>query len=204
MKLFSQSHSPFARKVVVLIHELGLDGIQIEHQETSPTNPNHTVRSANPLAKVPVLITPEHGPVYDSAVICEYLCNKAGDTSILPSSDELRFPALRQQALGAGLCEVGIAVRWETERRPEGLRYPKLRDGLIDKLVASYEDLEENPPEPGVVTIGTIALACAADWLAFRGLDTYAVPGARFANWLSGFTARDSMQATRYEGATFD
>lgn len=204
MKLLSQSHSPFARKVVVLIHELGLRDIEIEHQETSPTNVNADVRLANPLTEVPVLITAEHGPIFNSAVICDYLCHLSGDHTLLPHALDRRVVALRQQALASGICEVGIAVRWETERRPEALRYPKLRDGQISKIVAGYQYLEANPPVTGEVTIGTIALACALDWLAFRGLDAYAPPIGALADWLSDFTNRSSMQVTQYAGATHD
>ena len=41
MILLYQTHSPFARKVLVFAHECGLaDQLQVEHHETSPTNPN--------------------------------------------------------------------------------------------------------------------------------------------------------------------
>jgi hypothetical protein len=39
----------------------------------------------------------------------------------------------------------GIAVRWETVRRPARLRYTPLRDGYIQKLTATYDWLERNP-----------------------------------------------------------
>jgi len=73
MKLLAQSHSPFARKVVVLIEELGLQGISIEHHETSPTRPEPQVSAHNPLGQVPVLILEGGEAIFDSAVICRYL-----------------------------------------------------------------------------------------------------------------------------------
>ena len=203
MKLLSQSHSPYARKVVVLIHELGLSEIQIEHQETSPTNPNPIVSSLNPLGKVPVLLT-DGGAIYDSSVICDYLCASKQDTALLPSSLEARTRALQFQALADGLCDIGIAARWEMVRRPENLRFPRLRNGLLDKLDKSYAYLEENTPSSTEITVGTIALACALDWLAFRGFTIDCQNHPRLTTWLDEFIRRPSMKASVFEGETAD
>ena len=57
MQLLYQTHSPYARKVLVMAHEAGLAGrIEVIHHETSPTRRNEAVFAANPLGKVPVLI----------------------------------------------------------------------------------------------------------------------------------------------------
>lgn len=203
MKLLSQSHSPYARKVVVVVHELGCDDIAIEHQETSPTNPNPVVSAANPLGKVPVLLTDDEA-IYDSAVICEYLCHLNSDTRLLPSDFKARIRALRLQALADDLCATGIAARWEIERRPETLRYPLLRDGLLDKLTASFAFLEDTIPSEDDVTVGTIALACALDWLAFRGMAFDPARHPNLTTWFNRFVDRPSMRTSRFEGETFD
>ena len=53
MKLLYQSHSPYARKVLVAAHELGLAGeLEVIHHETSPLLPNDAVSARNPLGKV--------------------------------------------------------------------------------------------------------------------------------------------------------
>lgn len=67
LPLYSQSHSPYARKVVVFAREAGLAGrLAVLDHETSPTNRNDAVFAVNPLGKVPVLITPEAGAIFDS------------------------------------------------------------------------------------------------------------------------------------------
>ncbi len=49
MTLLYQTHSPFARKVLVFAHECGLaDQLQVEHHETSPTNPMRRSTTAIP------------------------------------------------------------------------------------------------------------------------------------------------------------
>ena len=52
-------------------------------------------------------------------------------------------------------------MRWETVRRPEALRYPPLRDGYMQKLVATYDWLERELDVDAPVHVGHIALATA-------------------------------------------
>ena len=73
MKLLYQTHSPYARKVLVFAHEAGLaERLSVVHQETSPTQRNEAVFAQNPLGKVPVLIRDDAQPLFDSDVICAY------------------------------------------------------------------------------------------------------------------------------------
>lgn len=140
LTLLYQSHSPYARKVLVSAHETGLaNRLDVIHHETSPTNRNDAVFAWNPLGKVPVLLTPDADALFDSVVICDYLDRLAGEGSLIPRDGPARYEALRLQALAQGLCDAGIAVRWETERRPETLRYPPLAEGQTTKLVEAYD-----------------------------------------------------------------
>ena len=204
MKLLYQTHSPFARKVLVAIYELGLSGISVEHQETSPTNANAEVFAANPLGKVPVLLLDDGEAIYDSSVICEYLDAIAGGSRLIPSELTARIGDLRLQALASGICEAGIAVRWETERRPEAMRYDKLRDGQLTKITVACRLLEGAPPVAGQVSLGTIALGTALDWLEFRNIVALDKTSPRLAAWLRDFCARPAMRRSSYAGATQD
>ncbi len=204
MKLLSQSHSPFARKVIVLIRELEIPDVTIEHHETSPTNANPTVFALNPLGKVPVLLREDNGVIYDSSAICEYLCERYDSGRMLPLDTEDRILARRLQALASGICETGIDLRWETVRRPEALRYNKLRDGQIQKLSACYAHLEQHCGLLETVNIGSIAIACALDWTRFRALDAHVPEHPKLTQWLEKFSERPSMRSTRYEGETQD
>ena len=54
MELIYQTHSPYARKVLVHAHEAGLAGhLRVVHHETSPTRRNDAVFALNPLGKWP-------------------------------------------------------------------------------------------------------------------------------------------------------
>ena len=72
MKLLYQTHSPYARQVLVLAHEVGLaDRLEVIHHETSPTRRNAAVFAVNPLGKVPVLVLDDGLALFDSAVISD-------------------------------------------------------------------------------------------------------------------------------------
>lgn len=205
MKLLYQTHSPYARKALVFALETGLaEQIQVAHQETSPTLRNELVFAENPLGKVPVLLRPGLPPLFDSDVICAYLDTLHHGRKLVPPAGETRWQALRLQAVAQGLADSGIAVRWETLRRPEPLRYPPLRDGYVQKLVASYDWLERELDVGAPLHVGHIALATVLDWLEFRQLPDFRENRPRLAAWFEAFAARPSMLATPLSGDTHD
>ena len=205
MKLLYQTHSPYARKALVFAHEAGLASqIEVMYHETSPTRRNDHVFAENPLGKVPVLIRPGQRPIFDSDVICAYLDTLHSGRKLIPQEGEARWDALRLQAVAQGLADAGIQIRWETVRRPEALRYPPLRDGYIQKLVTSYDWLEQELDVAAPVHVGHIALATVLDWLEFRELPGFREGRPRLATWFDGFARRPSMRATPLSGETHD
>lgn len=205
MDLLYQTHSPYARKVLVFAHEAGLAGrLRVIHHETSPTNRNDAVFAVNPLGKVPVLVLEGSEAIFDSVVICDYLNTLNQQRQLIPADGPRRWAALRMQAIAQGLCEAGIALRWETTRRPEHLRYPPLAEGMTTKLVESYDYLERDGVLDEPLHIGHIAVATALDWLAFRDLPDFETGRPRLSKWYRAFLQRPSMQATVYDGETHD
>lgn len=205
LKLYSQSHSPYARKTIVFAHEAGVaDRLDVIDHETSPTHRNPAIFAVNPLGKVPVLIAPEAGAIFDSLVICDYLDGLHDGPRLIPPAGPQRWRALRLHAIAQGLCDAGIALRWETLRRPEPLRYPPLQAGQRAKLVESYDLLERQEPLGGPVDIGQIGLATALAWLEFRELPDFRTKRPRLARWYEDFSQRPSMRVTAYHGETQD
>jgi len=203
LRLLYQTHSPYARKVLVFAHEAGLaDRIDVVYHETSPLVKNVEVFAANPLGKVPVLLRPGHPALFDSDVICAYLDGLAGARRLIPAEGETRWHVLRMQAMAQGIAEAGIALRWETVRRPESLRYPPLRDGFATKLDESYAWLDRELDSDGV-HLGHIAMATALDWIEFRDLRSFR-NHSRVSAWFDAFRRRPSMMATPLSGETHD
>jgi glutathione S-transferase len=204
MQLLYQAHSPYARKVLVFAHEAGLlPQLDIVHHETSPTRRNEAVYRLNPLGKVPVLICEDGTALFDSVVICDYLDGLQGGEKLVPTQGAARWEALRLQALAQGICDAGILLRWETERRPEAFRYAPLAEGQAQKLLDAYAFIERSIALEDRMTIGQVALATALDWIVFRGLPGFA-DHPRLTAWYRGFIERPSMRATEYSGQTQD
>lgn len=204
MKLLYQTHSPYARKVLVAAHELGLaDRLEVIHHETSPTRRNEEVFAHNPLGKVPVLI--DAGRVlFDSNVICEYLNDIDGQSRLIPATALERYRVLRLQALAQGIADAGIAVRWEADRRPAALRWPAMRDGQLEKIIAACDYLEVTTADVLAPDIGAIALATTLSWIEFRNVYAFQTGRPRLATWYAAFCARNSMLATALSGDTRD
>jgi len=197
MKLLSQTHSPFARQVLVLALESGLaDRFEAAHHETSPTLRNEAVFAVNPLGKVPALVLDDGTALFDHAVICDYLDGVHGGTRLIPADGRERLAALRLQALAHGITDAGSWVRQETQRRPAQFRYAAMAEGQTQKLVAAYDFAERDAALEGALTIGQIALACALSWIEFRRLPGFRDGRPRLAAWYDRFSQRPSMLAT--------
>jgi glutathione S-transferase len=161
MRLLYQTHSPYARKVLVAAYEMGLqDELTVIHHETSPTRRNEAVFALNPLGKVPVLVCDDGTVLFDSNVICEYLDR---DGRVIPADPQLRFRALTLQALAQGIADAGIAARWETERRPAHLRWPQMHAGQIEKIAAGCDFLEREIAARPAVAAPDVGSRASAD-----------------------------------------
>jgi glutathione S-transferase len=205
MKLLYQTHSPYARKVLVAAYEAGVQGsLEVIHHETSPTRRNEAIFALNPLGKVPVLICDDDTVLFDSNVICEYLDGLHPGPPLIPAQPKLRFRALRMQALAQGIADAGIIARWESERRPPELRWPVMHDGQIQKIAAACDFLEQALEITHAPDIGDIALVTALSWIEFRRVYDFLPGRPRLARWYAALSARPSMQATTLEGQTHD
>jgi glutathione S-transferase len=205
MRLLYQTHSPYARKVLVAAHELGIAGaLEVVHHETSPLLANDAVSGVNPLGKVPVLVLEEGFALFDSDVICEYLDRQAGSSRLIPADPARRWRALRAQAIAQGLADAGIAARWESVRRPPALRWPAMHDGLVRKIELACDFLEHELDDDGTVDIGDIAVATALSWIEFRDVFAFRDGRPRLMAWYECFAQRPSMRATALSGDTHD
>ena len=193
MKLLCSPTSPFARKVLVLLRETG-QTLDIEVQHASPTARNPAVAAANPLGKIPALLTEDLGPLYDSRVICQYLDTRHDGPRLYPEG-AARFTALRREALADGLLDAALLARYESIR-PDGLVWPDWHAGQEAKMLAALAAMEADLPDG--VDIAAIAYGCALAYLDFRFADlNWRDRHPKLAEWEATFAARPSMRATR-------
>jgi len=173
MKLYYSPTSPYVRKVTVLAQETGLEAkIERLAASTTPINQNPDVAKANPVAKVPTLVTDDGLHLFDSRVICEYLDTLHDKAKFFPATGKARWVALREQALGDGLLDAALLVRYEGFLRPEDKRWSDWADGQMKKVRGALAEIEKLAPSFGDrVDIGTVSIACALGYMDFRYAD---------------------------------
>ncbi len=199
MKLYYSSASPYARKVLVVAREAGLDSrIELVPASVVPMKPEPTISKANPLAKIPTLVTDEGEALYDSSVITEYLDSLNPGRKLIPASGPARWRAKRVEALADGMTDAGILVRYELAMRPADKQWADWIAGQTAKVNQALDLLEQEvasfAAEPDV---GQIAVACSLGWLEFRKPCGEMRPGrAKLFAWYDAFCKRPSMVAT--------
>lgn len=199
MKLRHSPASPYARKVLVVAMETGLDNrIEIVPTATTPTKPNLDLARENPLIKLPALVTEGGETLYDSRVICEYLDSLHDGRKLFPPAGGSRWRALKLQALGDGLLDAGILIRYELMLRPEAKQFPDWIAGQTAKVREGLDWLEREADQlAGPLDIGQIAIACALGWLEFRkpaGDNRAGRP--RLFGWFDSLSQLPSFQKT--------
>lgn len=169
MKLFFSPNSPYVRKCLVAADELGLaDLIELLPGSPHPVARDQSIVIKNPLGKIPTLITKDGQSLYDSRVICEYL-NSVGQGSLIPIENASRWDALTLQSLGDGILDAALLIRYETNVRPDRLRWPDWINGKLDAIQTSLTYLDQHPKlfdqdfHLGLLTIG-----CALWYLDLR------------------------------------
>lgn len=195
MKFFYASTSPYARKVRVVIMEKGLQS-QVEFVEVIPYDNPAALLAANPLGKVPTLLTDDGMTLYDSPVICHYLDSLAGPATLL-AEGEAKWAGLVRGALCDGIMDAGLNIVQEG-RRLEQYRSPDLperwRAVILRSIAAAEEDIAGYQ---GPLSLAQIGLGVALGYVDFRLPDIPWRQGhPKVTGWYESFSQRASMQAS--------
>lgn len=197
MTLFHSPLSPYVRKVIVVAHETGLiDQITNVDGGGTPMDPNDGVVGANPVGKIPALVTEDGTNLSDSRVICRYLNHRGGGS--LYASGDAEFPIIAREALAEGMIDAALLAAYEGRLRPAEIQYKPWVDAQRAKVMRGMQAFEARLGEmTGDLTIDQIALGCALGYADFRHADLGwrdQCPG--LAGWFAAFSERPSMQAT--------
>ena len=141
MKLFHSPASPFVRKVMASAIAREIDA-QIELVPANPHASPPALLAANPLSKVPCLITEDGVALFDSPVICEYLdALDDGALPLFPRTGGARWRALKLQALADGIMDAAVSRRGELLRPKEAAReaFMARQKAAVDRGVAALE-----------------------------------------------------------------
>ena len=198
MKLTFSTASPYVRKALACAIARGIDG-QIEKWTIKTTDP--VLAAANPLGKVPTLITGDGVALYDSPVICEYLDSVGTAAPLFPPAGPARWKALQQQALGDGIMDASQPRRREIALPQDAGRvdWIALQSGKVVRALAA---LEAHAGElHALSTIGEITVACALGYLDFRfGNEPWRPGHPKLAAWYEVVLALPPIAGTMPAG----
>ena len=201
MRLYHSPTSPYVRKVMVLIAEAGIAGVDIVAASGTPVDPGTMPVDHDPLGKVPVLVTAESRALYDSRVICRYLDSQAGAGLYPPPP--LLWDTLTLEATADGMLEAAVLMVYESRVRPEDRRYEPWTEGQWAKIARALDVLESRWMDhlDGPLDMGQVAVACALAYLDFRHSSRpWRADHPDLAAWEAEFSARPSMLATQPAG----
>ena len=207
MQLFWTPASPFTRKVVIASRELGL-WHEIEVRPTTwPLDWGYTtvpftagLAAANPLARIPTLITDDGVVLGDSTLICQYLNNRAAGKKVIPAGDG-QWPMWSLYATADGLLEAQVAMRAEL-LRPGEFRSEGFLQKQRDRIARCFDACEQRAGElavaddtlPNLAQI-TVGIACGyQDWREW--LSDFRSGRPNLSAWHRNFSQRPAVQAT--------
>ncbi len=194
MKLFYSPTSPYVRKVMACAITRDIQG-RIELMRTNANDSPPELLAANPLSKVPCLVTDDGVALFDSPVICEYLDTIGDALGMFPAHGAARWRALKQQAMGDGILDASVPRRAELQKpQDEGrVAWITRQKAAVDRTL---DALEAEPPH-GIVDIGSITVACALGYLDFRyASDPWRPAHPKLAAWFESFAKNPGIAQT--------
>lgn len=176
--------SPYSAKVRMAAAHAGVPiASEIVDTNAAPAD----LVDANPLGKIPVLVTDEGASVYDSAVIVQWL-NRQSKNALFPRNPVKRAEAETMESLADGLCDCLLANVYERRFRPEELVYQPWLDKQWEKAGRVLDHLNANPPKlPKRITAGQIAVRAALGYLQLRFAGQWERGRPRLKRWAARF-----------------
>jgi glutathione S-transferase len=159
MKLLASPTSPYARKLRVIAHELGL-ALPVEN--TAPMTDPAALLSANPLGKVPALVLDDGSAIIDSPVIAAFLLAAAPGQTLLPLSGHDHWQARTTEALADGVLDAAIILRFNMAQGITSGPWVDRQYRAIERALAVMDG------RVGGSGFGDICIAVACDYLGFR------------------------------------
>jgi glutathione S-transferase len=162
VRLLYAAASPFARKCRIVIRERGLTGI--EDTLIDPLRSEPALTAFNALSQIPTLVLDDGSSLFDSPVICAFLDTLGAAPALSAPHD---FPLQRRQAMGDGIGELALKIRYE-QVRPEGERSAGMMARWRAGVLRGLDEAEAEARPADRFDIGEIALGCALSYLDLR------------------------------------
>jgi glutathione S-transferase len=172
MKLIGSNHSPYVRKVRVVMAEKKLDyDYVLEDVWAAGT----TIGLSSPLGKVPCLVMEGGEALFDSRVIVEYLDTLSPVGKLIPSVGRERAEVKTWEALADGLLDAAVLARLEAtwSGRSPAQRSQGWIDRQLGKVDAALQAMSKGLAEKSFcvgihLSLADIAVGVALGYLDFR------------------------------------
>jgi glutathione S-transferase len=198
MKVYGFPLSPFVRKVLVAIHEKGLEA---ELVPSNPGQPDAEFLAVSPLGKIPAFRDGDFA-LADSTAIVTYLDVKYPDPALLPAAAEARGRAIWfEEVADTVLTPAGAPIVLNRFLRPRifGVEADEAAavaaEEAIKKPLGYLESAVGDEWLDGAFSVGDIAVASVIRTLGYTGwtLDAAAYP--RLAAWHARVSERSGWKA---------
>ncbi|WP_176469979.1 glutathione S-transferase family protein [Pseudomonas sp. Irchel 3A5] len=201
MTLYYNAASPFARKVMLVLHETGqLDRVTLQPTTLSPIAPVEELNNDNPAGKLPALRLADGNVIHDSRVILDYLDSQHVGNPLIPREGSARWRRLTLASLADALLDAALLIRYEQALRPVEKHWDLWLDNQQEKVERSlaYFEQEAITELSSAFDVASISVAAALGYLDFRQPDlAWRNRYPRLANWYFEISQRPSMQATQ-------
>jgi glutathione S-transferase len=201
MTLYTNAASPFARKVMVLLHETGqLDRVALLPMPLTPVNPIAELNLDNPAGKIPALRLADGNVIHDSRVILDYLDHQHVGNPLIPREGSARWRRLTLASLADALLDAALLIRYESALRPVEKHWDLWLDNQQQKIARSLSYFEQDAITElsSAFDVASISVAAALGYLDFRQPDLgWRSSYPRLANWYAEVSQRPSMLATQ-------
>jgi len=201
MTLYYNAASPFARKVLILLHETGqASRVSLKAVALTPVSPDVEVCRGNPCGKIPALCLADDNVIHDSRVILEYLDQQHVGNPLIPKEGSARWRRLTLASLADALLDAALLIRYETFLRPEEKHWSEWLDAQQEKIARTlaYFEAEAVTELSTHFDVASISVACALGYLDFRQPNLgWRSSYPRLANWYYEVSQRPSMVETQ-------
>lgn len=201
MTLYFNALSPYARKVLVLLHETDqTEKVTLLLVTPTPVTPDPELCNDNPAGKLPALRLADGNVIHDSRVILDYLDHQHSGTPLIPRSGSARWRRLTLASLADALLDAALLIRYEKGLRPESKHWHEWLDNQQAKIerALAYFEQEAVTELSASFDIASISVAAALGYLDLRQPDLgWRSSYPRLAAWYYEVSQRPSMLASQ-------
>ena len=166
MILYGRTVSPFVRRVALW---LDLQGRAYEHVPLLVMDDFERLKTVNPFGRVPALKLDDGVVLVETWAIIDYLEDTAPDGKrLLPQSGPARMLALQAIACAHSAAEKGVALVYETVRRPTDLHWADWIARVRGQAMTGLDLLERQAPSLSVETNPAVTAATVATFDFFQ------------------------------------